>query len=115
MDVDGLFVEVMSNTQSLGNAIQELLAFEVDGRRVFEPHLGVEDVDHSVECMLLVMSKSGGSHPLPTGFFFGQRIVPDNRNRRWKHGEKGQRHRERGRCGSEHRDQDTRPALLKGR
>lgn len=53
MNTDFIFIETMSRSWSVGNALSELLAIEVDCQRIFEPHFGVLDADYTVECMLV--------------------------------------------------------------
>jgi hypothetical protein len=53
LNTDFIFIETMSRARSVGNAICELLAIEVDHKRIFEPHLGVVYPDYTVDCALV--------------------------------------------------------------
>jgi hypothetical protein len=53
----------MSRCARLGNALSDLLAVEIDGKPVFEPHLGHVQCDYSVECTLAGSTEPGALPP----------------------------------------------------
>ena len=66
---DFVFVDTMSRCSRLGNALSDLLGIEIDGKRIFEPHLGYVEFDYSVECMFAGETELGALPPTDRRLF----------------------------------------------